>query len=335
MAFAHPCFRIFDLDDLPLNCDLYLMDEIWLAEWEAEYIKIAEAEGDDNNVGGDPYSVGYISRASATAVGPAAVELCWYPNTHDRFHEVKTVIPRTAVVAVVEAWDYDKRPTVFVRSDWLRELHLRSYSVFAMIDAANMTKEITSGRLSRDKLVELRDRIDDVAARHPDISFISFADSILLKTNWHVGMVGAGVKYSYEPERLLTIFAELQVVYRAVLHLEIYCVLAQGSNEFYDDALTHTSPSGNHISLNSLGLPFAQIMLIENAARKAIDAGLHGPHELYMDEDFFYSLQFENYGAREQVKSATYKQKMSSAAGRYFFSDSAALLAILESLAEA
>jgi hypothetical protein len=329
MPFTHPCFRIFDLDNLPLNRDLYLMDEVWLAEWEAEYIKLAE--GDDDDEGGDPYGVGYISRASATAVSPAGVELCWYPNTHDRFHEVKTVIPRAAIVTVVEAWNYDKRPTIFVRSDWLRELHLRSYSVFAMIDAANMTKEITAGRLSRDKLVELRDQIDDVAARHPDISFISFADSVLLKTNWFVGMVGSVVKYSYEPEKLLTIFAELQTVYRAVLGLEIYCVLAQGSNEFYDDALTHTSPSGNHISLNSLGLPFAQIMLIENAARKAIGAKGHDPHELYMDEDFFYSLQFENYDAREMVKSGTYKQKMSSAPGRYFFSDCAGLRAILKS----
>jgi hypothetical protein len=331
MAFTHPCFRIINLDDLPLNRDLYLMDEVWLAEWEAEYIKLAEAEGDDDDEGGDPHSVGYISRASATAVSSAAAELCWYPNTHDRFHEVKTVIPRTAIVSVVEAWNYDKRPTIFVRSEWLRTLHLRSYSVFAMIDAANMTREITSGRLNRGKLVELRDRIDDVAAHHPDISFISFADSILIKTNWFVGMVGSGVKYSYEPEKLLMIFAELQAVYRAVLDLEIYCVLAQGSNEFYDDALTHTSPSGNHISLNSLGLPFAQIMLIENAARKAIGAGEHGPHELYMDDDFFYSLRFENYDARELVKSGIYKQKMSSAPGRYFFSDSVVLRAILKS----
>lgn len=329
MPFTHPCFRIFDLDDLPLNRDLYLMDEVWLAEWEAEYIKLAES--DDDNEGGNPHGVGYISRASATAVSPAGVELCWYPNTHDRFHEVKTVIPRGAIVTVVEALNYDKRPTIFVRSDWLCELHLRSYSVFAMIDAAHMTKEITAGRLSHDKLVELRDRIDDVAARYPDISFISFADSVLLKTNWFVGMVGSGVKYSYEPEKLLTIFAELQTVYRAVLGLEIYCVLAQGSNEFYDDALTHISPSGNHISLNSLGLPFAQIMLIENAARKAIGAGGHGPYELYMDEDFFYSLKFENYDAREMVKSGTYKQKMSSAPGRYFFSDCAGLRAILKS----
>ncbi len=330
MAFTHPCFRIFNIDDLPLNCDLYLMDEVWLLKWEAEYIKLAEAEGKNDYEGGDPYSVGYISRASATAVNSEVVELCWYPNTHDRFHEVKVVIPRTSIVNVVEVWDYGRRPTVFVRSDWLRTLHLRSYSIFAMIDAANMTSKITSGHLSRENLVELRNRIDDIATRYPNISFISFADSILLKTNWFVGMVGSRVKYSYKPEILLTVFEELKAVYDSVLSLEVYCVFAQGSNEFYNDALTHISCSGNHISLNSLGLPFAQIMLIEKAARKAISEGEHGRHELYMDEDFFHSLQFENYSSRELVKSGTYSQKMSSAPGRYFFSDSVGLRAILK-----
>ena len=306
------------------------MDEVWLDDWEAEYIKLAESEGDDDDEGGDPYSVGYISRASASAVTDAGVELCWYPNTNDRFHEVKTVIPRDAIVTVVEAWNYDKRPTIFVKSEWLRQLHLRSYSVFAIIDAANMTAEITAGRLNRSKLVELRDRIDEVAAHHPDISFISFADSVLLKTNWFVGMVGTPVKYSYAPEKVLTIFTELQAVYRATLDLDIYCVLAQGSNEFYDDALTHTSPLGNHISLNSMGLPFAQIMLIENAARAAIRRGEHGRYDIYMDEDYFYSLQFTGYEARETVKSAPYKQKMSSEPGRYFYSNRADLSHILK-----
>ncbi len=118
---------------------------------------------------------------------------------------------------------------------------------------------------------------------------------------------------------------------RATLDLDIYCVLAQGSNEFYDDALTHTSPSGNHISLNSLGLPFAQIMLIESAARRAISQGEHGRHDIYMDEDFFYSLQFADYEARETVGSAHYKQKMSSEPGRYYYTDCADLAKILKS----
>lgn len=330
MAFTHSCFHTIAFKDIPLNRDLYLMDETWLAEWEEEYIKLANSSGNDDDDAGDPYRVGYISPASASSASNTHVELCWYPNSYDRFHQVRTMLPHDSIVAVVEAWNYDKRPTVFVKSEWLRQLHLRSYSTFAMIDAVDMTDEITSGRLSRSKLVELRHRIDEVAARHIDVSFISFADSVLLKTNWFVGMVETSVQYSYEPEKLLTIYNELRTVYRETLNLDIYCVLAQGSNEFYDDALTHRSSSGNHFSLNSIGLPFAQIMLIENAARKAIGLGEHRPHDIYMDKDFFYSLQFSEYRARGTVKSAPYKQKMSSDSGRYFYIDYAELSGIIK-----
>jgi hypothetical protein len=256
---------------------------------------------------------------AASSIGPAGIEIRWFANVYDRFHEVKTLLPRDAFVAAALSWNYDKRPTIFVRSDWLTRLHLRSNSVFAMIDAAGMTDAIKAGRLTREKLLELRDRIDAVAALHTDISFISFADSLLLKTNWVVGMVNSGVRYNYNPEALILLFRELRTVYQAVLNLGIYGVFAQGSNEYYDDPLLHVSASKNHISLNSLGLPFAQIMQIEAAARAAIRRGEHEPHELYLDEDFFRSLRFTHYEYKGQVRSAFYNPKMTTQPGRYHY----------------
>jgi hypothetical protein len=313
MPFTHDCFETYEIEKIPLHRDLYIRDIEELEEWEAAYISLDEGRG------GDPYRVGYVSRAAATSVGPAGIEISWFPNVFDRFHEVKTFLPRDAFVAAVLAWNYDKRPTIFVRSDWLTRLHLRSNSVFAMIDAAGMTQAIEAGRLTRYKLLDLRDRIDAIAAVHTSVSFISFADSLLLKTNWVAGMAKSGVTYNYNPEALILIFRELRAVYRAVFSLDIYGVFAQGSNEYYDDPLLHVSASKNHISLNSLGLPFAQIMQIEAAARTAIRRGEHQRYELYLDEDFFRSLQFSDYKYREKVRSAPYKPKMTKEPGSYHF----------------
>lgn len=326
MPFTHRCFQTYDMEKIPVHDDLFLMDVVWLQEWEKEWIAVSEGNG------GDPYTVGFISRASAASVRESGIELCWYPNTHDRFHEVKILLPRDAFIAAVTAWEYERRLTIFVKSGWLRQLHLRANSVFAMIDASGMTKEIEAGRISRDKLISLRDHIDEIAARHPDISFISFADSLLLKTNWVVGIRSAGIMYNYRPETLLLLFRELRAAYKAVLNLDIYGVFAQGSNEYYDDALLHVSNSKNHICLNSLGLPFAQIMLIEAAARAAIRKGEHGQYELYMDADFFRSLQFTSYRDRESVRSARYMPKMTTEPGIYFYNQCDALLGILEVL---
>jgi hypothetical protein len=199
-----------------------------------------------------------------------------------------------------------------------------------MVDAANMTKALQAGEVSHEKVIDLRSRLDEIAAKYPHVSFISFADSLLLKTNWTAGMVNSPVGYTYSPEAMVALFKELQALYRDALGLEVYGVFAQGSNEYYDDPLLHVSPSGNHISLNSLGLPFAQIQLIEHAARQAIRAKEHGPMEIYMDGDLFHSLKFKRYDEKDRWASAPYKPKMTSEAGRYFYGSTDELLACLE-----
>lgn len=313
-TFSQYSFQTFSLDELPIGRDTWVMDEVYVDEWEAEWLKNVNGEDDAS-----PYTVGYITPISIEAITSTGAQIRWYPNTHDRFHVVKTFLPREAFVAAALAYQYEKRVSVFVKSDWLRKLHLRSNSIFAMIDAVDMTAAIQSGAISHEKVIRLRDALDDFAAQFPFISFISFADSLLLKTNWTAGMVETDVKYTYVPESLLILFQRLQTLYRDTLGLEIYGVFAQGSNEYYDDPLLHISKAQNHISLNSLGLPFAQISLIETAARRAIKAGDHSPMEIYMDSDLFHSLMFKNYGRKDAWPNATYKPKMTTEPGRYYY----------------
>ena len=311
---SHPSLQVYKLSELPLRQDIFMMDEIYLDDWEAEQVR---------RIGGElsvsPSAAGYVTPVHISGVTSAGADLSWYPNSHDRFHEVKTFLPANAFVFCAVTDDSDERPRLFVKSDWLDKLHVRSNSIFALVDAVDMTNAIRSGSITRDKVIGLRDGLDEVATRNPLISFISFADSLLLKTNWTAGMVNSGVTYTYAPEHLLVLFQELQKLYRATLGLDIYAVLAQGSNEYYDDPLLHISSSQNHISLNSLGLPFAQITLIERAARQAIRSGEHSPAEIYMDEDLFHSLAFKVSEHRVTWASAPYAAKLTPEPGRYFF----------------
>lgn len=180
--FSSYSFQQFSLDELPLGRDTWIMDEAYIGEWEAEWLKTIH--GDEK---ASPYEIGYITPVSIEEVTPAGADIRWYPNTHDRFHVVKTFLPREAFVAAALAYEYEKRVSVFVKSEWLRKLHLRSNSIFAMIDAVDMTAAIRSGAITYEKVIALRDALDALAAGHPFISFISFADSLLLKTNWTAG----------------------------------------------------------------------------------------------------------------------------------------------------
>jgi hypothetical protein len=320
-VFSSGLFDAYGPEDLPTDQDIVLMDERYLLEWEQAWLMSDALDADeDGDASVSPYEVGYVMPASVIRRLSHGLEISWYPNTHERFHELKILLPLAEIVQCVEVHKYDGKPTVFVKGDWLEMVHLRSNSLFAMIDVVAMGDELQNGRLATSKLIDLRDRLDALAAKHPDISFISFADSLLLKTNWTVGMFDKG-SYDYAPEKLIDLFAEIRGVFRDAIGLEVYGVFASGSNEYYDDALLHISPSHNHICLNSLGLPFAQIMLIDDAARRAIRNGVHGPHDLYMDGDFFRSLAIADYARKRRVPRAAYKPKLSCAEGEYFYSD--------------
>ncbi len=95
-------------------------------------------------------------------------------------------------------------------------------------------------------------------------------------------------------------------------------MITQGSNEYYDDELLHIAGSGNHISFNSLGLPFAQTQAIEHEARAAIRAGTHKPSDVYLDETFYHSLRFEHGFDKNAEPKFPYTAPMATGPTYYF-----------------
>lgn len=311
--FNHKLFKHFEFESIPCNRDLYLMDELWIPEWEASYVALFRGEEFQN--------VGYISYAAVRNITSDALEISWYANVFDRFHEVTILLPREAFVMCIDVNDYDEKPHIFVKGDWLKTLHLRPYSAFAMIDAIGVKQALTTGRLSGHKLITLREKIDQIADATPEVAFISFADSLLLKVNWFVGQHDSDIHYSYEPEILISLFPKIAAAYQEVLGMSIYATITQGMNEYEDTSLIHQSPGGAHISLNSLGLPFAQLLAIDEAARNAIRSGYHEGCELYLDDLFFHSLRFKYGFDKHAVSNATYVAPMSKTLCKYYYTD--------------
>lgn len=322
MPFSHREFRTYEFESIPLNRDVFLMDERWLLDYEAALVDMFN--------GKDYRNIGYISYAAVRRVGPDSIELSWYPNLHDRFHEVSVLLPREAFVTCVDCPSYDERPHIFVKGSWLSGLHLRPYSAFALIDAIGVKAALSRGQLSGSRLIQLRNRIDEIAAASPGIAFVSFADSLLIKSNWFVGQYDSTINYSYEPESLIQLIPKIAAAFQNELGMQVYAAITQGVNEYQDESPLHTSKAGNHISLNSLGLPFAQLLAIDEAARKAIRVGLHPPSELYIDEQFYHSLRFRYGFDKHAQPQAPYSSPMSSVSSSYFYVDCNSVLSNLD-----
>ncbi|HUW50878.1 MAG TPA: hypothetical protein VMV75_07670 [Sulfuricella sp.] len=315
-------FDNYVFDNVPLDQDIYIVDEIYLSEYVDSMLRF---------FGGAEYEyVGSVSSVAARAINDNLIELSWYANVRDRFHEIAITLPRDQFVACVGSRQCDEKIRIFVKSEWLENIYLRTYSVFALIDAADVKKALGNSSITRSRLVELRNKIDDLSHRHTDISFISFADSLLLKSNWSVGHFKSDIKYTYSPEVFIHLAGEIDSIYQEILGLRTYAVIAQGSNEYYDDALLHISPSQNHICLNSLGVPFAQLMEIEGTARKAIRSGVHPRSDLYMDEQYFHSLKFRFRFEKNAEPSNQYQAKMMSTPSKYYYSSLSNIVKNLE-----
>lgn len=307
--FDHEYFEVYPFDAVPLNTDLFMMDECYIAFHEKQMLE-AFSGGERKY---DDYVVSY---AAVRKILDRTLELSWYPDIFSRYHEVHVTLPKEQFVACVRSRRHSENLYIFVRSDWLEHLHLKHYSIFCMVDAIGVKKALRNGDITREKLIALRDAIDKVAEKHPEVSFISFADSILLKGNWSVGHFESEVSYTYKPEAFINVVMDLRTVFLDILGLDVYAIMTQGSNEYYEDPLLHISDSKNHICLNSLGLPFAQLIAIDTAVHSK--ERNHQYSDLYMDAYLLHSLHFKFKFDRDSLAKYAYDQKMRSSQGYYY-----------------
>ena len=306
--FEHEDFDVYSFDEIPLNEDCYVIDEHYIADYEQSLLGAFDGHGHDHG-----YPVGFVS---ARKINESSIDLTWYANFVIRFHEVTVLLPKEQFVACVGSSIYDEKPHIFVKRSWLEQLFSRHYSIFSLVDAIGVKDALQNGKLSRNSLIALRGKIDGLAARHTDISFISFADCLLLKSNWTVNHFENDVSYTYCPEVFISVIKDIQKIYKDVINLSVYAILTQGNNEYYENSLLHISESRNHVCLNSLGLPFAQLQAIEKFAREAIHKKDHEPSELYLDAEFFKSLRFKML--LDNPKKYPYDSTMMGKQGYYY-----------------
>ncbi len=321
--FEHEYFDKYSFDEIPIGSDLYMMYEIYFEDYEKSFLEFF----DDNEK--EYKHIGYVSYIAVRKIHTNFIELSFYGNTSTRFHEISINLYKENFVYCVGSDMCDEKPHIFVKSEWLRKLYMKSYSIFSLIDMIGVKKALENNSLNREKLITFRDEIDTLSDKYQNISFISYADNIVLKSNWSLNFKN-NQQYNYEPEVFLEIINKIKVICKNTFNLDIYAVIAQGSNEYYDDALLHISKTENHISLNSFGVPFAQLLEIESAAKKNLDDNRHIGFELYLDEQYFSSLQYKFMFDKNKIINHQYESKILNRDCTYYCTSLKEILNALE-----
>lgn len=293
----------YSWDDIPVGEELRLMPD----KFQSDYVDALESI---NKLGaGSPYEIGYGTIIVVHAVNPEYLECTYFFDTLYRYHRATVDLPRSGFKAGFGSLDNGIASALFYDTVLHEKIAVRPNTIYAEIDVANATTPLRSGRFGGTLMVELRDTLDEIAEKYPQVVFFSYADGVILKGNWDAGYYSLGISPSYGPEEFMGVVFEASSVFERVLGLKAYSVLTQGANSYEDRENVHISGSGNHICLNSLGLPFANLSGIEHAARQNIREGIHLPAELYIDEDLLHSLQLD-HAFKQKKPKYEYPSKM-------------------------
>ena len=172
--FTRKEYEIFSFEDVPLDVDIFLMAQ----RFEGEYDEMMVAFFD----GAEYRNIGQVSFVAARRISGDQMELSWLSNIFDRYHEIQIHLPRSAFIRCIGHYSSDEKPRLFVKDEWIDHLYTKNYSCFSLVDVANFKNALFGGSITGPKLLELRNRIDQIASDNPEYAFVSFADSLLIKS---------------------------------------------------------------------------------------------------------------------------------------------------------
>jgi hypothetical protein len=311
MGIEHPNVENYGFHEVPVGLILYLMDVTHFSDYEAAFRRFMTGEEYEH--------VGVVAGAIVTAIHDEAIELDVTTGWIKSYHSIRIYLPFDKFRACVGSKYWDEHPRLFVDGEWLLDVFTRNHSVFGLFDAIGIKSMIQNAKISKEQLMALRDGVDLIAGKFTDVSFISFADSILLKSNWTVGHFETEIRHTYRPGVFLDAFFELRELYCRVLGTRSYIVLTQGTNEYSTDGLLHISNPGNHVSLNSLGIPFAELKAIEDSARCKIRKGTHPDAEIYLDQSFYFALPDDYKIRRRMERKCSYDPVFANGEDSYYY----------------
>jgi hypothetical protein len=291
--------EVFDFDHIPVGRDIFLIGAEQLEQLHESWLEIQVQE----NAPALSETLNFRWCAVQEIVADTCrVNVCIDLST--RYHGALHLLPRAKFVACVRFWNYEKRPYLIVDQEWFDQIQSEMYSLYALVDAIGVKAALDlANGITSAGVVSLKTIIDGIAMEHPEAAFFTFADTVLIKTNWSAK--AGEYDSSYYPEQFLAIVEKVRAAFQTALRLPAYAVVTQGANFFQQPKTFEMSSNGNHIFIGSLGTPFANLQEIEAAVRRAIREGAHPPKELYLAEWFVLTLHFKHYTDVEDLRVKT------------------------------
>lgn len=290
--------KFYKYEEIPTNRDIFIISGFQLKEFEKQWQYYLSDENMElthpNNF--INYKVGYVQKAFDNSL-----EINIGLNTSIRFHGASRILPSSKVMACIEFTSIGDNPYLIVDGEWFEENEKAIFSSYAMVDAIGMKNLLEQiGTINQSQIKNFKDMINHIASEYKEYFFLTYADSVIIKSNW----IPKGKEYfqTYQPEILLKIINKIFDSFKSTFKLDAYAVITQGVNQVIGDSNFEISTQKNHIFFNSLGAHFAELFEIDRVVRQNIKKGIHTRKNLYLSKSFFLTLQFQKYEQKNKLK---------------------------------
>jgi hypothetical protein len=298
LSWPHPS-RLYEFDEIPMERDLVMVGAGQLEDLRREWARYLSELGQGEPRSPDEKIDGRWCAIEGRTKDSFDLNVCITVTT--RYHGAVKKLPRSKFVLCIDFWNHAKSPYLVVDQSWFDEIGRETFSLYALVDAVGMRSLLDrQGRITAGQLARLREGLDVVAGDRLDHAFLSFADSVLVKSNWTAGEYES----TYRPEDFIEVTERVCIAIEDALDLKSYAVVTQGANAADDASLLHVSEPQNHIFFGSLAAPFAELFDIDRTVRASIRAGRHPPRQLYVSATVFWSLRFGPLDAKDRLSES-------------------------------
>ncbi|HAT1773018.1 TPA: hypothetical protein I8034_002397 [Legionella pneumophila] len=285
-------FDEFEYENLPIEMDMLLVGDKYLDDYYGEWEKFFKDKKHNPYIGYFGFPIQVIS------VKPNTLEIRLFIFSKDRYHETIFELPKNDFIRCVSVRRYDNKPCIFVKNDWLKKFSENQFSCYGLIDESNYRDKHQISTEHKYFLINKQKALKKIASKYPNILFILYSDSILLKFSWFINEYNL-----YTPEQLIKVFKEIELFFNKN-DSECYGIFTQGIN-FGSSNELFTSKN-NLVDLNVNGSAFADLFCIDKAVRTNIKKQLHSKEKMYFDENLFYSLNISQE-IKENLRKELYE----------------------------
>lgn len=292
--------KFYKYEEIPTNRDIFIISGFQLKEFEKQWQYYFAGENIElvhpNNF--INYKVGYIQK-----VFNNSLEINIGLNTSIRFHGASRILPSSKVIACVEFTSIGDKPYLIVDGEWFEENEKAIFSSYALIDASGMRNLLEQiGTINETQINNFKNMINHIASEYKEYFFLTYADSVIIKSNWTPKE--KDYDKTYQPETLLNVIKKIFTSFKSAFDLDAYAIITQGANQVMGNSNFEISLQKNHIFFSSLGAHFAELFEIDSVVRKNIKKEIHSRKNLYLSNSFFFTLRFRKYEQQSKLKES-------------------------------